>query len=301
VVDRVAAVVNDEVIALSEIYDLGGEHIQQTCAARPVPGCEHDLEMQILDSLIMRALTGQELARLGMDVAGEEVDQAIEQIARDYEFEDRQALRAEVERSGLTWEAYREQITEQLRTMQFQQGVLAARVTVSDDEVVDAYQRVTRDQQAIPEARVEAAGYRVDDGTTQEQLGELLLTMREAASAVNAGDQTWLNVQAQFDTAGLATAFANQWFQKGQLNQKLEMVILATDPGQVSEPIIVDKMIYLVQVLETREIAADIKAYEDVEDQLREQIFERKLEEAGEEWYQIARRQAAVDIFLAAE
>ena len=81
-VDRVAAVVNDEVIALSEVYDLGDSYIRQACP-RMQPDCITQAEVQVLESLIQRSLIRQELYRLGMQVTAEEIDRTIDQVGRD--------------------------------------------------------------------------------------------------------------------------------------------------------------------------------------------------------------------------
>ena len=49
VLDRVAAVVNGEVITLSEIYDQGEAYISQQCGG--VPSCVYERELEVLDEL----------------------------------------------------------------------------------------------------------------------------------------------------------------------------------------------------------------------------------------------------------
>ena len=66
-IDRVAAVVNDEVITLSDVYDIGSDYI---ASAQPNIRAA---EIEVLDSLIMRKLIEQEVVRLGQDVTEEEL------------------------------------------------------------------------------------------------------------------------------------------------------------------------------------------------------------------------------------
>ena len=78
VVDRVAAVVNNEVIALSEIYELGGGFIERQCSGRAqTDDCWPAAEKNVLDSLIQRVLVKQELSRLGMKISAEDLQRAI--------------------------------------------------------------------------------------------------------------------------------------------------------------------------------------------------------------------------------
>src|SRR5262245_7648330 len=90
VVDRVAAVVNDEVIALSEIYEIGGDFIRQKCPTLE-DSCVDGAELEVLDALIRRALIHQELKKLQLDVTAQDVDQAIDRTVQSYGLPDRQA------------------------------------------------------------------------------------------------------------------------------------------------------------------------------------------------------------------
>ena len=56
--DRIAAVVNDDVITLSEVYELGAEFISE---AALTPDARREAEINVLDSLVLRSLVSQEL------------------------------------------------------------------------------------------------------------------------------------------------------------------------------------------------------------------------------------------------
>ena len=63
VVDRIAAVVNSDVITLSEVYALGGDFIEQrTLEDGGADAARRAAELEVLDSLIMRRLISQEVS-----------------------------------------------------------------------------------------------------------------------------------------------------------------------------------------------------------------------------------------------
>ena len=131
----------------------------------------------MLDELVKRSLIRAELATLGMQVTGLEVDQAIDSIVRDNGFPDRQTLKKEIELSGLRWDAYREQLLETLRVQRFQQVVLAPRVTVTDDEVEDMFKRTSRDVKGELSVDLDAFGFvlgsDLDDAGREAKLAEI--------------------------------------------------------------------------------------------------------------------------------
>ena len=298
-VDRIAAVVNDDVIVLTEVYDLGADYIERRCPGRSAR-CAHEAEMEVLDSLIMGALINQELVRLEMDVAAEEVDQQIEFIMRENNMADREELRAEVERSGLTWSTFRDQLTEQLRTQRFQQAVIGPRITVPDDEVKDYYQRTVRDYVAPMEVELDAAGFLLEAEMAEEVLAETLVSLSERVARINAGEESWESARDEIDTAGVSVAFLGHKYRQGQLAEAIEKVAFQIEPGTVAAPILAGGVVYLVRVLQRGAGASDLMEYEEAEAGIRQQLFELKIEEAREEWYQVARRQAHVEIMLRA-
>ncbi len=293
-VDRIAAVVDDEVITLSEVYDLGGPYVVSAC-----PGADDDCiraaENEVLDTLIRRVLIRQELSGLGLQVTASDVDAAIDRTVREYQLEDRAALRAEVERAGKRWDTYREELFEFLRTQNFQGRVLAPRVSITDDELRDLYQRQAR-REVRQEALVQALGIVVPEGKTDEEVAEMVTQSEALVSALNAGAILWADAVRDYDSAELASVIGGQAYRQGVLVDPIDAAIFSPEvvPGNVIGPIPVGQVLALVRVDERRMSEGDVLPFEEVKDELRNQLFQDKLLEAEEEWYQRARRQASI-------
>jgi len=298
VVDRVAAVVDEDIIALSEVYELGAEFIGERCN-KPFgkAQCEHEAELQILDALIKRSLMRRELDRLKLNVMSAEIDQAIDSIVRDYGMTDRAALRDEVEASGLRWDAYRQQLREQLQVQRFQQRILGPRVSVSDDEVEDMYKRTARSERT-PTVTLDALGIVLPpDPEAQEPVIEQ--TVRLIAS-LNSGEQDLDEAKELYDGAGVAAALGGRAYKPGQLTPQLDAVVFEAELDTFLAPIRVGNILMVVRVNSRDMVDGDVKPFEEVAPALKNQLFAKKVEEAEEEWYQRSRREAAVEVLLAA-
>jgi peptidyl-prolyl cis-trans isomerase SurA len=296
--DRIAAVVDDEVITLTEVYDLGEPFVTQAC-----PGlaevCVAAAENEVLDSLIRRALIRQELTGLGLQVTASDVDSAIDRTVREFKLADRAELRSEVERSGKRWDTYREELFEYLRMQNFQGRVLAPRVSVTDDELRDMYTRNAR-RVVRQEVELDALGIVVPAGTSDEELGEMVAQAAALATAINAGTMTWSDAVRDYDGANLAVAVGGRAYKEGELVEALDGAIFAPSvvPGQAIGPVPVGQVLAILRVNDRRAAEGEIMPFEDVKEELRNQVFQEKLSEAEEEWYQRARREASVDIKL---
>jgi parvulin-like peptidyl-prolyl isomerase len=298
VVDRVAAVVDDDIIALSEVYDLGAEFIEERCK-QPFARerCVYEAELEILDALIKRALMRGELDRLRIDVASTEIDQAIDSIVRDYGMADRAALRQEVESSGLRWDAYRQQLREQLQVQRFQQRILAPRVSVSDDEIADLYKRTARGERT-PQVTLDALGIILPpDAEAQEPV---IAQASLLVEALNSGEQDFEEAVELYDGANLAKAVGGKPQKKGALLPQIDAVVFDAELDTFLPPIQVGNMLVITRVTSRETIEGDVKPFEEIEAQLRNQVFSQKVQEAEAEWYQRARRESAVDVLLPA-
>lgn len=294
-VDRVAAVVDDEVIALSEVYELGGPYIDERC---PDPGddtCRRKMELQVLDSLILRVLMRHELQKLGLDITKDEMDRTIDQIARDNGLEGRDRLRAEVESAGMRWDAYEEQLREQLRQMRFQEAIIRPRITVTKDEMVDLYKRTVREYERPPRATFQALTLPVPEGG-ETALVETVARAREIRQQILAGELTWEEAIAQYHSGLVTPDGSMPPVKKGDLTPALDTAVFSTEPGGIAEPVVVAGTVFLVKVIDVE--SSGVVPYEEAEPKLREQLYDAKVAEQVEQWYLQARRQSSVKVLL---
>lgn len=295
VVDRVAAVVDEEVIALSEVYELGGSYIYERCQGDE--GCIREMELEVLDALVRRSLIRGELIRLQMQVTGEEIDQAIDRIVAESALEDREALRSQLEAEGTRWDVFREEIAERLRTQRFQQRVVAPRVIIQEDEIRDLYQRTVRKGSAL-EAKLSALGIIVPPDADPDTAATIIAETEKLVAAVNAGQIPWEEAVAQYDQAGLAQIVGGRTYRQGQLTGPIDELAFAAEPGIVQAPVRVGNVLFIVRVDERGMGSGAVPTLDEMREQLRDQLFQEKVVDAEEEWYQRARRQATVDILL---
>jgi peptidyl-prolyl cis-trans isomerase SurA len=297
-VDRLAAVVDDHPIALSEIYDLGGPFVDQRCGAATDGGrCRRQAELEVLDALIQRALMNGELTRLGLDVKSEEIERSIERVAAQYGLPDAKALRAEVEKSGTTWEDYKVQLGDQLREMKFQEQVIRPRVSITEAEVRALYSTLVGQTGAATEREIEAFAVSVPAETTAEGRAALARHLSEVIAEINAGRTDWLTTVKARDMGPYAARDGKMGtFKAGELQPALEAAVSTLQPGQVGQPVDLGAVLVVPKLVSQRSDA--VEPFEKVEPQLRQKVYEQKGDDEVAQWYQQARRRAAVQILL---
>lgn len=133
-VDRIVAVVNDDVILQSDL-DEASRAIQQQYAghSEQLPPM-NVLQQQVLDRLILMRLQLEKAVDQGVRISNQDVDQAVAGVAQQNKMTTDQ-LRAEVERSGSSFAAFREQLADQITVQRLHQSVIHDNVSVTDSEI----------------------------------------------------------------------------------------------------------------------------------------------------------------------
>ena len=132
--DRIVAVVNDSVVLQSEL-DQAVAQIQQQYASQPgqLPPLP-TLKKQVLDRLILMDLQVQKAQEQGIRVSDNEVNQAVERVAQQNKMTSDQ-LRQEIQRTGGSFDAFRDQLAKQITVQKLHQSVIHDSVTITDSEI----------------------------------------------------------------------------------------------------------------------------------------------------------------------
>lgn len=293
VIDRVAATVGEEVIALSEVYEVGAGFIAEQCP-NAAPDCVRGVEIEILDSLILRKLVQAELVQLQLDVTREDLDLTLDGIAEDNQLEGRAALRAEIERAGGVWDEYVEEMREQLRELRFRKWVIEPRIPVSEDELLDLYRRSARDLSGPTRVRFHAITVPVGEGGAEAAVAALAAVRARLES----GELSWEQAVAEAHSGAITGAAGDSLpaVKQGDLAPALDAVVFGTASGAVSEPVVAVGYAFLVRPVER--VEPDVRPFEEVRERLVEAVRAEKAELEIEQWYRQARRKATVRVLL---
>jgi peptidyl-prolyl cis-trans isomerase SurA len=132
--DRIVAVVNDEVVLQSELNQALTAVQQQYAGHTEQLPPTNVLQQQVLNRLILMHLQTQKAQEQGIHVSDADVDQAVQGVAQQNKITADQ-LRTEVERSGASFAAFRQQLADQLTVQRLHQSVVQNSVSISDSEI----------------------------------------------------------------------------------------------------------------------------------------------------------------------
>ena len=286
-----AAVVNDEVITLSEVYEVGSEFIE----TRAAEGERLQAEVEVAETLIERELIDQELSNLGLGITQVELDRTIDDIARQNGI-DRENLRKEIESSGLSWRQYQDEIRESLKGMKFSQAVIRPRIAVKDDELKDAYKRLVASSQRPLVIDLGAIFLAVEPNADEESRASLLARAKEAHNRIVAGE-SFEAVAADVDEGPFGGQGGKMGtYRSGELVGNLDRSAFSLKNGETSDPVEAPQGVFILHCFSL--VEEDAIAFEDVKDKLFEQVYAARIEDEKAQWTAQARRNASVQVKL---
>lgn len=142
VIDRIAAIVNDDVISLFELKQAARPFVAKVKEMGYPPEQEaemiHKLHQDLLNQLIDQKLTAQETKKANITVTDAEVDDAIGRIKERGGLTD-QALKAALERDGMTLTEYRSRLKEQILRAKLVDREVKAKIVITREDIQKYY------------------------------------------------------------------------------------------------------------------------------------------------------------------
>lgn len=230
-VERIAAVVNDEIISLSDLE----ARLQLALLSSGLPDTQEArdrLRPQVLRALVDEKLQRQEATRAGLTATEEEVQAALGQLAEQNRMSVPQ-METYLASRGVPVSTLRTQIETNILWSKVVQRRLRPTIEIGDEEIDAAMERI-RANAGKPEYLVSEIFLAVDTPQQDEEVRRLAERLVEQ---IRAG-ASFAAVASQFSqSTSAATGGDIGWVQQGQLSEQLDNVLQQLQPGRFSPPI----------------------------------------------------------------
>lgn len=298
VVERIAAVVDNEVLLASEVEERAAPFMAQIAGitdqaqrAARASAVRHE----VLDRLIDDQLIFSKAKELKLNVSSEEVDRSIEGIKKDHSLSDEQ-LKQALTAQGMSMATYRQDVKKQVLRYRVLNMAVGSKISISDHNVRDYYDRNIRKGSAS-EVRAShifiAIPDNADTGTAlaKRQQAEALL-----ARATSGEDFAKLARESSEDAATRGDGGDLGYFGRDLLPKPIEEVVFAMNVGEVRGPVRADKGFHIIKLVDKR--SKDIKGFEESKAEIRLQLRQKEYEKQAKTFVADLRRKAMVDLRL---
>jgi peptidyl-prolyl cis-trans isomerase SurA len=298
-VDRVAAVVNNEIITLGEVMKRASPDLQradQETAPEDRAKKHEEITRKVLDALVDEKLLDQELRESKITVEDKQVDQGVQEVMKQYNFTADQLAQA-VANEGLSLTDYREQLRKQLGRFQLLREKVAKLVKVSDADIRSEYDRMARDEGKEIEVHVRHIVVAVSETAPPDEVDKALAAATAIAVEARQPGADFSEL-AKKKSQGSSAADGGDlgFFKRGAMVPAFEKVAYSLKAGEVSDPVRTSVGWHVLKLEERRAIGllplAELRP--QIEEKLRRDLSER----ARVQYVKTLRQAAVVDIKL---
>jgi len=298
VADRIVAVVNDEVITLSEVNEEGSRYFQELIKRAPTEQLQAEMEklrQDVLSHLIDQRLIDQQAAKLEIKISDDEVNQTLTTILAENNAS-REDMKRDLASKGMSEEQYKKQLKGQMLQSRLINYEIRSKVVITEEKVNQFYKENYAAQQAG------ASGYHL------LQMGFLWggeQHKKTAAEAREAAESAKSQLEAGQNFAEVASALSDLpskvdggdigVFQTKEMAPSMKDVVLAMKPGETSGIIETPngyQIIKLISVQDGDQVSAPPLV--EVKKEIEAQLYKQESEQLYKKWLTELRAQAFI-------
>jgi len=293
--DRVAAVVNGDVITLRDLERAGGSALSDADALPPGPQrdkARSEVLKTAFDMVLADRLFQQQVKKLQLEVSDAQIDAQIESVKEQNHFDDAMLDRA-LTSQGFTRASYREQLRTQLQNFSVLQYKVGGRVRVSDQELENYYRSHPQEFEGETEVHVRHIFLPLAENAP---LSEVRRTEEE-------GERILARLRSGEDFAQLAREVSRGpsaqqggdlgWLHRGTIQKTLEDAAFALKDGQFSGLLRVANGIHILRVDEHRSAAA--RTFAEVKETIRDRLVNEQADSYRAQYVAELRRDALIE------
>jgi peptidyl-prolyl cis-trans isomerase SurA len=291
VIDSVAAVVNQDVITVSEVEEAGQPIFAQIAAEAP-PGQREEALRQarqaVLDKLISKHLMLQQAEEMKISVSPGEIEAAKQDILQRGGLSEEDFQR-ELNKMGLTAQQYQENLKEQILSSKLISFAVRAKVVIPEEQLRKYYEN------SYP---VKKAGYHLlQIGVTVQSSGRKAAAEKAEElrrQAVAGADFSELARQHS-ELPSAADGGDIGTFEEDELAAATRAAVTSLQPGGISPVLDTGDSFMIFKLLSAGKEAAK-PPFESVREEIHELLQKQEMEARYKTWIEEIRRQAYIKI-----
>jgi peptidyl-prolyl cis-trans isomerase SurA len=296
-VDRIVAVVNNDIITLYELNRAFAPYVKNIKALQYPPEKERQtlfkVRQDILDQLIDRMLTNQQIKRGRITVSQNEIDNTIERFKESRQLTDEQ-LRLGLESQGMSMEDYRKEIEEQILRAKLVNREVKAKIVITKEDLANYYEG-HREKYAGEKkyylwnmyAKVPPDSGSIEWSNARNQMEAMLVRLKQGQSFISLVDELERSPSfVQGTDLGL--------YSLEDLADQLRQVVEKMGPGEFSDVLETNFGYQIIYVQKFEESQA--KPLEAVQAEIEEILFKEMVDTKYQQWLEELRAKSHIRV-----
>lgn len=292
-VDRIVAVVNEDVITLSELDATTKPYLSGQDATSPEKRAS--LMQAALDSLIAEKLIQQQIREAKLDVSADDVERAIDDIAKQNHLT-RDDLKGALESRGMSMAQYKSDLEKQLLRLKLVDLKVRSRVVVPDADVRAEWERQVSLEKREKLLKLRHLLFHFGESADAGDKKRALDAAVKARNRVVGGEDFGVVAKAVSEGPTAADGGDLGWFTGTNLLPELARAVAKMQVGEISGPIETDNGVHIVWLEDAK--LKEPAGFEAARAQIYQKLYQEEVEHQMKVWVDELRTTGAVEVRL---
>jgi len=280
-IDRIVAVVDQEVITQSELdhYLLNKNNRLQE-AGKGVDPSNLRADSDLLKQIIESKLIAQTARNAGIEITPQQMEQALQEIERRNKFPNRAAFRQAIMAQSPSWEGYLADLKMEMTSVALLRHEIDPEMFVTEDAARDYYQQHLDAFYQGEQVELKQMVFPLPQGADAKQIEQA----RIIAEAARIEIQNGVSFDQIAERHRLTPKGENQALRlkKGDIVPGLEQIIFSMETDEISRVVQTPIGFHLFQV--TKKIAGAPQSYEEAQPTISSLLLQEKQNRLAQEW-----------------
>jgi parvulin-like peptidyl-prolyl isomerase len=298
VVDKIVAVVNDEIITLAEFntaFEPYLKNIEDNYKGKDKEAIINQTKEAFMKRLVDNLLIEQETKKTGMGnvIKDEEVMDVIRDMIakKKSNMED---FKKNLAREGTSLESLKKDIRSQMMRIRLLRREIKSKVIVSDEEIGEYYNKNRQDYEGKEAVRLKQIFLAIPAKADKKTRTKIKEEAQQLRKRVLAGEPFELLAVKYSQGPGAAQGGDIGFIEKGTIIAAVDSVAFNLPMEQISEVIESGIGFHIIKVVDKK--GAGLKPIAAVREEIKAKIEDEKLEKKYEEWITSIRKKSFIEI-----
>lgn len=301
VIDGIAAIVNKEVITISQVRELVGAReraLREIYRGEELSERLTQLKLAALKDLIDRQLILQEfkvMQEKGANIPEHVIDDRVQSIIREEFGGDRGAFVRTLQAQGYTITRFKEVEREKIIVQALRQSKVDQNFVISPTQIQNYYDKNKPAYSTAEQIKLRMIVIREgDDGDILTGANKRQVAEEIRAKLVEGADFDRMAQMYSEDASTQEVGGDWGWIERNTLNEDLTNVAFSLKPGEISKVSELEGTYYLMMVEARRN--AQVKPISEVRDEIERNLIQQERMKAQERWIDTLRQKAYIKI-----
>ncbi len=297
VVDRIVAIVNDDIITLSQLNQLMAPVEKKVRESGYISEKDRkklfQLREQALNQLIEQKLLKQEIEKASLTISEQEIDETIENVKKANYITDEE-LRKSLAQEGLTMEGYRKKLKDQILRTRLMNLKIKSKIIITKEEINNYFEEHKDDFSGETKYHLRNIIMNKPKYSSTEEIYAIRAKMEALHEKLKNG-ASFADLARIYSESHLASKGGDLGFIKPSLfSPQIQAALKGLKTGQFTNILDTDQGYQILYIEEISELSG--KSLEEASSEIEKTLYNETLEKMLQSWISDLKKEAHIKV-----